>query len=141
MHEGNAGCFRKQTLSHWVQYSSSVPKHVVQRYLLNKRESLAPVNQVISFVGSKNFNKDCHMKFHHNRPSLSRYPTLYYTRQVFYNNMKTSLFISLCILRDLPRELCGRGDLTIKCCSHGKSFWWDGSRKIQKHKARDRPGK
>jgi hypothetical protein len=58
-----------------------------------------------------------------NRPSLSRYPTLYYNRQVFYNNIKTSLFISLCILRDLPqrkipRELCGRGDLTIICHSH-----------------------
>ncbi len=53
-----------------------------------------------------------------NRPSLSRYPTLYSTRQVSYNNIKTSLFISLCILRDVHRELCGRGDLPITCRSH-----------------------
>ncbi len=58
-----------------------------------------------------------------NRPSLSCYPTLYCNRQVLCNNIKTSLFISLCILRDLPprkipRELCGRGDLTIICRSH-----------------------
>ncbi len=42
---------------------------------------------------------------------------------MFYNNKKTSLFIFLCILRDLPhrkipRELCGRGDLTIIFRSH-----------------------
>ncbi len=49
--------------------------------------------------------------------------------------MKTSLFISLCILRDLPqqkipRELCGRGRspyISTFPCSHGKIFWWDGS--------------
>jgi len=39
-------------------------------------------------------------------------------------NIKTSLFISLCILRDLlpqqkiPRELCGGGDPAIFLCSH-----------------------
>jgi hypothetical protein len=39
-------------------------------------------------------------------------------------NIKTSLFISFCILRDLlpqqkiPRELCGGGDPTIFLCSH-----------------------
>jgi hypothetical protein len=37
--------------------------------------------------------------------------------------VKTSLFISLCILRDvlqqkIPRELCGGGDLTIFLRSH-----------------------
>jgi hypothetical protein len=44
-------------------------------------------------------------------------------RRSNWGHVKTSLFISLCILRDLPqqkipRELCGGGDSTIFLCSH-----------------------
>jgi hypothetical protein len=51
---------------------------------------------------------------------------------------KTSLFISVCILRDLlqqkiPRELWGGGSLYIFTfpCSHEKICWWDGSGKLK----------
>jgi hypothetical protein len=52
---------------------------------------------------------------------------------------KTSLLISLCILRDLPQqkiplELCGGGDLLTFLCSHVpmERFWIEWIRKIQK---------
>jgi hypothetical protein len=55
--------------------------------------------------------------------------------------VRTSLFISLCILRDLeqqkiPRELCGGGDPPIFLCSHGKIFGWDGSGKFKNTRRR-----
>ncbi len=50
--------------------------------------------------------------------------------------LKTSLFIPLCILRDLPqqkitRELCSGGDRAIFLCSHGTICWWDRSGKFK----------
>jgi hypothetical protein len=52
-------------------------------------------------------------------------------RRSNWDMSKTSLFISLCILRDLPqqkkipRELCGGGSfhyISMFACSHGKIF-------------------
>jgi hypothetical protein len=47
-----------------------------------------------------------------------------------FGYIKTSLFISLCILRDLPqqkitRELCSGGDCAIFLCSHVLMFSWN----------------
>ncbi len=64
--------------------------------------------------------------------------------------IKTSLFISPCILRDLPQAEDPWGGMrrgracyiSTFPCSHGKMFWWDGSGKFKKHKEkRDRSGK
>jgi hypothetical protein len=75
-----------------------------------------------------------------------------------HNSVKTSLFISFCIFRDLPkqknpRELCGGGDPTIFLCSHIQmEIFFDGTdqensetqggkgqiRKIQKKKKKER---
>jgi hypothetical protein len=66
-----------------------------------------------------------------------------------FGYIKTSLFISLCILRFLPqqqitRELCSGGDCTIFLCSHVlmEHFLMGRIRKIQKHKEEgDKSGK
>ncbi len=69
------------------------------------------------------------MQFHRGR---DRDEEVWNSREV----IKTSLFISLCILRDLPqqkipRELCSEGDPIMFPCSHGKIFCWDGSGKFK----------
>jgi hypothetical protein len=64
---------------------------------------------------------------------------LFFYSHEFSHFEKSSLFISLCILRDLhqqkiPRELCGGGDrcyISTFPCSHGKSFLMGWNRKIQ----------
>jgi hypothetical protein len=66
-----------------------------------------------------------------------------------FGYIKTSLFISLCILRFLPqqkiiRELCSGGDHAIFLCSHVlmEQFLMGRIRKIQKHKEEgDKSGK
>jgi hypothetical protein len=66
-----------------------------------------------------------------------------------FGYIKTSHFISLCILRDLPqqkitKELCSGGDRTIFLCSHvlTEHFLMGRIRKIQKHKEKgDKSGK
>jgi len=66
-----------------------------------------------------------------------------------FGYIKTSFFISLCILRDLPqqkitRELCSGGDpcyISMFPCSHG-TILMGQIRKIQKHKEEgDKSGK
>ncbi len=64
----------------------------------------------------------------------------YLYKFVMYCNwfeIATSLFITLCILRDLPQqkipmELCSGGDPVIFLCSHENIFCWNGSGKFKK---------
>ncbi len=59
-----------------------------------------------------------------------------------HNSVKTSLFISFCIFRDLPkqknpRELCGEGDSTIFLCSHIQmEIFFDGTDQENSEKKR-----
>ncbi len=59
-----------------------------------------------------------------------------------HNSVKTSLFISFCIFRDLPkqknpRELCGGGDPTIFLCSHIQmEIFFDGTDQENSEKRR-----
>ncbi len=66
---------------------------------------------------------------------------LFFCSLEFSHFVKSSLFISLCNLRDLrhqeiPRELCGGGDPPIFLLSHGKNFWWDRSGKFKNTRKR-----
>ncbi len=61
---------------------------------------------------------------------------LFFYSLEFSHFEKSSLFISLCILRDLrqqkiPREPCDGGDPPIFLLSHGKIFWQDRSAKFK----------